>query len=819
MLKWRVILRLGWGVWLCWLLVQANDVPAHGVASDNAAPGLLRENMSEFGVRRAAVQDLVFSKMDDQPALAFLKDGSLLVAAVGLVGDCERVYLRKAANADAQFGAPYAVTTGCRAHRPRMAVSPSGAVWLAYSGTTHKKQTQSQVWLVRLDKKKRSAIRLSSKGSMARNPAMIVDQTRTVRVVFEQWSKEKPQSRIAMRSYFAAGLGPLEYVSSGPWDRRPAVAAISGQLGIVWDSLVDVRPTGAADPDFDMFFRLWSAKGFSEVVCIDASSGIQAAGDIVSSAQGFTIAYHTSQPHGLVKWWQIRRVQPQTGVLEELVPQNPAQQAEPSGEQQGGEFPSLAVLPDQRLAVFSRPSQGAYLQLIDAQQVTPVLDLTRRGWGGRGMWGQLQAFADNRLLLVRRARHKIVLERFSLADCSRCAPVFRPIEVNNKKTVVAKHRKTWFSAPALKTMLARIYSNQTQVLFGDLHMHSAMSDATGTADEIIARAWNRGHDFASLSDHDNLAGRVLFPSQWEENVWLCDAFNQKSGFVCLHAYEWTTPPVPPLGRGFGHRNIYFRDKPPNLPCGFRGKCKNSQRLFASLAKGTALAIPHHTAWTGTDWQSVDANIQRQFELISVHGADEHPGQQLIPTRGDMKGMFAIDALNAGLRMGFVGGSDGHGLLWHHGIAHRRDPWSCGLTGVLASRHNRAAIFDALLARQSFATSGAKITLLLRAGSISMGASGKQTAPVVLDWLVVTPKTVSSIELMRDGQVIQALRPQSVAATKNRDGASVYQQRWLDRSVLGGQHYYYLRVVQKQNKVVDMAWSSPVFVDVIDVKKQ
>jgi len=57
--------------------------------------------------------------------------------------------------------------------------------------------------------------------------------------------------------------------------------------------------------------------------------------------------------------------------------------------------------------------------------------------------------------------------------------------------------------------------------------------------------------------------------------------------------------------------------------------------------------------------------QPLVEIISVHGAFEFMGNKPIPHRGGKKDCFVQDGLARGLRFGIVGGSDSHGLIWHH----------------------------------------------------------------------------------------------------------------------------------------------------------
>ena len=214
-------------------------------------------------------------------------------------------------------------------------------------------------------------------------------------------------------------------------------------------------------------------------------------------------------------------------------------------------------------------------------------------------------------------------------------------------------------------------------------------------------------------------------------------------------------------------------------------------------------MPHHTSWTGTDWQAADERIQRLFEVVSVHGASEHLDNLPIPSRGAMQGMFAVDGLRRGLRFGFVGGSDAHGLLWHHGLGRKRDPWTCGLTGVYATAGDRGSLFDALYARRTFATSGERISVFLRAGGVPMGGEGRVEAPVHFEISVDGGSPKKRVFVIRDGRVIR--EKEFVSESLTMDDA--------DAEVGPGRHSYYVRVITGEGDRAEVAWSSPVFVTV------
>jgi hypothetical protein len=229
----------------------------------------------------------------------------------------------------------------------------------------------------------------------------------------------------------------------------------------------------------------------------------------------------------------------------------------------------------------------------------------------------------------------------------------------------------------------------------------------------------------------------------------------------------------------------------------------SAGLVAAGRELGALVFPHHVGWTGADMEAHDPRVQTCFEIVSCHGAYERQGFEPIGTRGDDKpGQFVADALDAGLRFGLTGGSDGHGLNWHHGICRMADSHRSGLTAVFADTPTREGVLDALRARRCYATSGAKILLWFEVDGRPMGSELEVTGPVECRVEAVGTAPFVSASLVTNNGAEAYL---DCAGDRVDVGGS------LDPPAPGAWAYYFVRVVQQDGHV---AWSSPIWLDAI-----
>ncbi len=288
-----------------------------------------------------------------------------------------------------------------------------------------------------------------------------------------------------------------------------------------------------------------------------------------------------------------------------------------------------------------------------------------------------------------------------------------------------------------------------QVYWGDLHSHSRISkDGIGAGDFAYARDVS-GLDFFASTEHSGDDGPLfgeglgpgIAPEEWSQIQERVRDFNEPGEFVTLLGYECSLRD--------GHHNVYFRGldgRPiPEFEAG------TIEGLWDLLEEGQALTVPHHLGiqWAhrpaapgrpglrtmpkmvpldtvvggpAIDWQGADANALRPaLEIYSGHGQSEffapedllaHEQVAWTSSRSADGPHYARDAWAAGKILGVVGGSDNHQA--QPGLP------SFGLTAVLAPELSREAVFDAIAARRTYATTGTRLLMDFKLEDVQMG---------------------------------------------------------------------------------------------------
>ncbi len=452
---------------------------------------------------------------------------------------------------------------------------------------------------------------------------------------------------------------------------------------------------------------------------------------------------------------------------------------EPRGEEQGFEFPVPVAVRQGPVLVLGRGSHCYYVRVVDAGGWRERRRLDDHEWGCRGPCIRAHASAAG-IWTVTREKGGLALRLAGLPDGAPPAFERRRVACTGGEGTLVGGRTIERDRDGCGTW------------FGDIHQHSAFSDGTGAPHETYLRARDFYCDeIAALSDHESFLGKQTPEGEWLYLQDLARRFDEPGAFATLIAYEWTGRMAP----GPGHKVVYHDG--PGRPLVSRDEQDTGAGLLAAIAACGGIALPHHVGWTGADEEAHDPALQPCFEIVSCHGAYESEDDDVIGRREPVRGPFIRPLLESGLRFGLCGGSDGHGLLWQHGVSRKRDAHRTGLTAVVARDLDRGSVMRALRTRSVYATSGERIWLRLWVEGVAMGgeleADGSVRAEVEIR---------AGAPLARACLVLHGSERELDAAGRERWAGSVE----LDAPAPG---FVYLKVVRRDG---ECAWTSPVFLD-------
>lgn len=350
-------------------------------------------------------------------------------------------------------------------------------------------------------------------------------------------------------------------------------------------------------------------------------------------------------------------------------------------------------------------------------------------------------------------------------------------------------------------------------VFGEFHWHTEISgDGGNPLPEGLEIA--RDHlnlNFCMPSDH-NPTGE-----QWNYTAAVLEEFN-KDEFVTLFGWENSTSE--------GHDNYYFAD--PGHPIRPAGEVEvKHQKPYEIRDKledlhqdlpGSFIAIPHHTnavsetrRTDGTPyWYSYrfgePDNYHRLIEIFQTRGNMERNEYSDAWRGWYANGSSVQDALAAGFKAGFTGGSDchtGRPVRCHAAKENfgRIPLHSHSLTGVWTNELNRQAVFDGLYNRHTWACWDTRAILYFTVNDALMGSEitvskGKEMKA----FLRVSAEDVfQSIEIISDNQTVWSRAVNETDAELNIDLGKANKSSW-----------YYTRILLRNGGIV---YGSPVFVEV------
>jgi hypothetical protein len=348
-----------------------------------------------------------------------------------------------------------------------------------------------------------------------------------------------------------------------------------------------------------------------------------------------------------------------------------------------------------------------------------------------------------------------------------------------------------------------------QPAFGEFHWHT---DFSGDGQRPIANALDAARnalnlDFAAPGDH-NPGG-----DKWKATVAALEAAHCPGEFATFFGWESST--------ATGHENFYFTQPDHPLICGGSDGIKTG--LLTTLppelaARRDFIAIPHHTNavaesrrieddtpfWHPYAWGQPQ-DFRRLVEIFQARGNQER-NEYDDAWRGwhQHNGASAQDALAAGHRLGFVGGSDNH-CGWpgrafagcEGGGIHPAK--SVILTGAWVKAVDRQPVFDALYARRTWAVWDTRAIVWFTVNDVPAGGEASVAPGTALTarLRLSAESSLQSIEIISAGVTVWS----GVSAAWDVDLE-------IPLGRVEGSTYFYLRALDRDGGLI---YASPVFV--------
>ncbi|MGD9001596.1 MAG: DUF3604 domain-containing protein [Anaerolineae bacterium] len=311
--------------------------------------------------------------------------------------------------------------------------------------------------------------------------------------------------------------------------------------------------------------------------------------------------------------------------------------------------------------------------------------------------------------------------------------------------------------------------------YGDLHSHCDISYGHGTLEEAFLNA-RQQLDFCSVTGHalwpdmpqpdDSIRyiigfheeGFARLRERWPEVQRTTEAHHQDGEFVTFLSFEMHSCTD-------GDYTVLYQGSWGNI-LEVESVAELHDRLRTLKSNGiVVIAFPHHIAYRrgqrGINWAAFEESLSPVVEIVSMHGcseADEGPRPFLHVMGPSDHGGTMQSGLSQGHFFGVIGSTDHHS--GHPGS------YGHGRTGLWARAKTRSAIWEALLARRTYALTGDRIALQFAINDHPIGTRITYAKKRQIAFCVVGGAPIDYVDVVKNGSSVRRFSRGDVARTSS-----------------------------------------------------
>jgi hypothetical protein len=283
--------------------------------------------------------------------------------------------------------------------------------------------------------------------------------------------------------------------------------------------------------------------------------------------------------------------------------------------------------------------------------------------------------------------------------------------------------------------------DELALFWGDMHGQTRSTVGTGTVEEYFRFSRDRaGVDFAAWQGNDFRVRK----EDWEEVKRETRVFNEPGRFVTILGYEWSG-----TRSGGGDYNIYFSGDDAEIHRSSHARIDDLSyvdtdrfpisELWKTFRGRKDVLSVAHIGGRACNLDYYDPEFVHLIEAHSHHGTFE---------------WLIEEALERGFKVGITGGSDDHtgrqGLVYPNRRTNNVVTFDVmgGLLGLYAKELTREAVWDAMQARRTYGTNGARIFLKVACGDAWMGEEISSAGPPTIEVEAHGTAPLLDVELKR-----------------------------------------------------------------------